>query len=287
MNERTVHANGIDFACFEAGEGPLALCLHGFPDSRHTWRHLLPALADAGYHAVAPAMRGYAPTGPASDGRYQTGALASDANARHEALGGDAAAVLIGHDWGAMAAYGAAAHQPDRWRRVVTGAVPPSAAMGPAFLDYDQLKRSFYIWFFQLPLADMVVPMDDMRFIDRLWADWSPGYDAAEDLEHVKAALGGAGSLEAAIGYYRAMFDPSRHDEALAAEQAATQQQTPQPTLYVHGGQDGCIGVPDRALVEGCLSPGSRFEVVPGSGHFFHVEKPDDVNRLIVEFVAG
>ena len=287
MDERRVSANGIDFSCLEAGEGPLALCLHGFPDSPYTWRYLLPALADAGFHAVAPAMRGYAPTGPAPDGRYQTGALAADANALHEALGGDADAVIIGHDWGAMATYGAAAHQPDRWRRVVTAAVPPSAALGMAFLDVDQIKRSFYIWFFQLPLADMVVPMDDMRFIERLWEDWSPGYDGTEDLKHVKAALGGPGSLEAAIGYYRAMFDPSRHDPALADEQAATQAQTPQPTLYLHGDQDGCMGVSVAHGAEGVMSAGSRVEIVPGTGHFLHVEKPDEVNALILEWVKG
>ena len=117
-----VTANGVDFAYLEAGAGPLALCLHGFPDSAWTWRHVLPALAGAGLHAVAPFMRGYAPTQVPPDGRYQTGALTADAVALHDALGGDGDAVLIGHDWGAMAAYGAAAHAPDRWRRVVTAA---------------------------------------------------------------------------------------------------------------------------------------------------------------------
>src|ERR1700677_5173897 len=127
MQERIVRANGLDFSYLEAGpdRGPLALCLHGFPDSAHTWRHLLPALADAGYHAVAPWMRGYAPTQIPVDGRYQTGALAADACALHDVLGGDADAVIIGHDWGAAAATGAAVHEPDRWRRMVTMALPP------------------------------------------------------------------------------------------------------------------------------------------------------------------
>src|SRR3954463_5223801 len=88
-----VHANGVDFAYLEAGSGPLALCLHGFPDTAGGWRVLLPALADAGSHAVAPFMRGYAPTSLAADGRYQVGALAADAVALHEVLGGDEQAV--------------------------------------------------------------------------------------------------------------------------------------------------------------------------------------------------
>ena len=77
-----VHANGIDFSFLECGTGPLALCVHGFPDSAHTWRYLLPALAQAGYRAVAPFTRGYAPTSIAPDNCYQTGALAADVNAQ-------------------------------------------------------------------------------------------------------------------------------------------------------------------------------------------------------------
>src|SRR5215831_15823645 len=93
---RTVRASDLDFGILEAGSGPLALCLHGFPDSARTWRHLLPVLAGAGFHAVAPFMRGYAPTGMPADGVYSIGALAVDAIALHEVLGGGSDAVLIG-----------------------------------------------------------------------------------------------------------------------------------------------------------------------------------------------
>ncbi|GDY50476.1 hypothetical protein SVIO_010990 [Streptomyces violaceusniger] len=130
---KNINANGLDFGYFEAGpaDAPLALCLHGFPDSAHSWRHLLPALAGAGYHAVAPFMRGYAPSGIPADGAYQAGAIAADANALHEAFGGDGDAVLIGHDWGAIAAYGATGSAPERWRRAVTMSVPRWAGCWP------------------------------------------------------------------------------------------------------------------------------------------------------------
>src|SRR5438034_8401767 len=110
ISEGSVAANGLQFGFLEDGppDGPLALCLHGFPDSAYSWRHLLPALAGAGFHAVAPFMRGYAPTEVPADGCYVPGALTADALALHEALDGDEDAVLIGHDWGAAAAYGAA-----------------------------------------------------------------------------------------------------------------------------------------------------------------------------------
>src|SRR5262252_8591367 len=109
VRTRTVLANDLEFGILEAGSGPLALCLHGFPDSAQTWRDLLPELADAGFRAVAPFMRGYAPTAVPADGRYQMGVLAADAIALHEALGADERAVIVGHDWGAGAAHGAAA----------------------------------------------------------------------------------------------------------------------------------------------------------------------------------
>src|SRR5271165_3393281 len=105
LRARTVTANRLQFGVLEAGSGPLALCLHGFPDSARTWRYLLPALASAGFHAVAPFMRGYAPTEVPADHAYEVGALVADVVSLHEVLGGDEQAVLIGHDWGAEAAY--------------------------------------------------------------------------------------------------------------------------------------------------------------------------------------
>lgn len=289
IGELRVEAGGLGFGCLAVGpeDGPLALCLHGFPDTAHTYRHLLPELAAAGYRAVAPFSRGYAPTDVPADGRYQTGALARDAVALHEALGGDGRAVLIGHDWGAQATYGAASTAPDRWRRVVAMAVPVGPALAGSFFTYDQIKRSFYMYFFQNPLADVLVGADDLAFVARLWADWSPGYDAAEDLAHVREALGTPENLAAALGYYRALFDPGRQAPELAAEQQAVGTVPPQPTLYLHGAQDGCMGADVSEAVRAALSPGSDVAVVEGTGHFLHLERPDEVNARILGFLRG
>jgi pimeloyl-ACP methyl ester carboxylesterase len=284
-----VEANGLEFGVLEAGSGPLALCLHGFPDSAYTWRHLLPELARAGFRAVAPFMRGYAPTAVAADGCYQLGALVADAVALHEALDGDERAVLIGHDWGAETAYGAAAIAPERWRRLVTIAVAPAALDERIFSDYQQLKRLFYLFFMKTPRAESVIAADDMAFLDRLWEDWSPGYDAAEDLDRAKRCLREPDHLSAAIGYYRAE-EPGLYDrgpaDVYAAEHAALLRTAPQPTLYLHGGRDGCVDVALVADAERHLASGSRMDIIEGAGHFLHLERAVAVNERILAWVG-
>ena len=278
----------------EAGSGPLALCLHGFPDAAWTWRYLLPALAGAGFHAVAPFMRGYAPTEIPADGAYQLGALVADAVALHEVLGGDGNAVLIGHDWGAEAAYGAAAHAPGRWRRLVTLAVPPAALDRVLFGDYEQLKRFFYLFMFRDPdgLAEAVVASDGMSFLDKLWRDWSPGYQPGEHLARVKQCLAEPANLAAAIGYYRAAGAPGIVGGAppaaarYAGEQHAVGRQALQPTLYLHGARDGCIGVDLARGAERFLAPSSRMVVIDDAGHFLHLEKPGEINDHILTWIS-
>jgi pimeloyl-ACP methyl ester carboxylesterase len=267
------------------------LCLHGFPDSAHTWRHLLPAMAGAGFHAVAPFLRGCAPTAVPDDACYGLGALVADAVALHQALDGDGDAVLIGHDWGAEAAYGAAAFAPDRWRRVVTLGIPPFALDPVLYSDYQQLKRCFYQFWFRDSLAQAaeVVAADGRTFLDRLWQDWSPGYDAAKDLARVKESLRQPANLQAAISYYRDPVLDATPGAVVpyAAEEEAASRQARQPTLCLHGSADGGIGVELVRGAERHLAPGSRMIVVEGAGHFPHLEQPEEVNEHILAWATG
>lgn len=295
ITERTVELGDLRFALLESGpsDGPLALLLHGFPDTAWTWRHLLPALADAGYHAVAPALRGYAPSSCSPDGRYPIGALVNDVVELHDLLGGDERAGLVGHDWGAAIAYGAVGFAPERFRRVVTLAVPPTGAFVQGLLRYEQLKRSFYMFFFQTPFAEATVAEHDMEFIAKLWRDWSPGYDATEDLAHVRAALGSPENLSGAIGYYRAMFDFAGAPPEYAAQAAAALGPSPRPTLYLHGRDDGCVAaevleLPEiDASVRAMLGEGSQVRIVDGVGHFLQLEDPTRVNAAIVDWLTA
>ena len=195
--------------------------------------------------------------------------------------------MLIGHDWGAIAAYGAANFAPERWRRVVTGAVPPLGALGTNPIRYEQLKRSFYMYVFQTPIAEQAVGMDDMAFIDGLWRDWSPGYDGSQDIAAAKDALHDPANLAAAIGYYRAMLGATPPDPAYSAQAAAAMSIAPQPTMFLHGDQEGSATAAVLADAAAFLSPGSKVETVADTGHFFHVEKPAEVNRLIVDWVTA
>ncbi len=288
-------ARGIRFAYLDDGpaDGPLALCLHGFPDHAPTWEGLLGELGRAGFHAVAPWLRGYAPSGPAPDGNYQAASIALDAVELADALAPGTDAVLVGHDWGAIASYIAAGHRPDRFRRLVTMAVPHPAALMTRFLaSPDQLQRSWYVFFFQSPLADMVVPADDFAVIDKLWRDWSPGLtpDPAfmRALKDTLAAPPPAG-IGAAVAYYRFMLGTLPGDPALDAVQGAGAGPIATPTLYLHGADDGCMAA--DMVVEDELTPlhpgGFDLEIVEGAGHFLHLDRPEHVDRRIVDFLTG
>src|SRR5262245_45020657 len=284
---RVVDANGLRFATLEAGTGPLVLCLHGFPDHARSFRHQLPALAAAGFRAVAPFMRGYAPTEIPADGRYQSAVLAYDAVELIGALGYESA-VVFGHDWGALAAYGAAILAPEKVTKLITAALPHGPAVLNAFLgDYDQQRRSWYMFFFQHPFADAAVPHNDFRFLERLWQDWSPGWRyPPEEMEELKRTFRSPGVLQAALAYYRCTLNPANQDPTLSDLQTLLAMSPVNvPTLVFHGAQDGCMGADLLDGMEALFPKGLRKALIAGAGHFVHQEKPDEVNRLLLEFL--
>jgi len=285
---RIIATPSLTFHALEAGSGPLALCLHGFPDDAHTWRHQMPALVDAGYHVVAPFMRGYAPTAQPADGRYDVMALGEDVAALLEALDAQDA-VVIGHDWGAVATYFGALLAAPRIRAIVTLAVP----YGPAFFqalreDYAQQRRSWYMVFFQHRLADEALARNDFAFIERLWRDWSPAWTPpAETLEAVRETFRRPGTAAAALAYYRASMGPvfEAPPEQLDGMIAGMGMPIAAPALYLHGADDGCVGSELVRGMDGFFPAGLRTEILPGAGHFVHHEQPDVVNRLVHEFL--
>ena len=286
--ERTIDANGITFSAIEAGEGPLVLLLHGFPDHNRSWEPLIETLANAGWHAVAPAMRGYAPTEPAPDGCYQAWATGSDAVALIKALGHDSA-VLIGHDWGAAAAYAAARQSPESISKLITMSVPHGPQLGTSFItNGDQQRRSWYMFFFQTPFAEPAVQHANFAFIDRLWDEWSPGYVApAANRAALKQMFASEGVLGNTLAYYRQTFSPTPDHPEWAARRAESSGPIAVPTLYLHGADDGCIGPEISEGMEPSFPSGLRRVVIPDAGHFLHVEQPGVVAEHVTTFLGA
>jgi pimeloyl-ACP methyl ester carboxylesterase len=289
LKTRVVRASNMNFTVLETGEGPLVLCLHGFPDTAHSFRHQMPALAAAGYHCIAPFMRGYSPTESAPDGRYDAPALSEDALALITALGYKDA-IVFGHDWGAVAAYGAAAAAPDRVTRLVTAAVGYGSGFFEALAtNYAQQRRSWYMFFFQTKIAEAAVSVNDFAFLERLWADWSPGWKyMPEDMEALKRCFRGKGTLEAALGYYRDTLGPA-FSMPVDPKGIAAAMNIPinVPALMFHGRDDGCIGAETLEGMEKLFPKGLKIELVPGAGHFVHQERPELVNDLVLKFLKS
>jgi pimeloyl-ACP methyl ester carboxylesterase len=288
IRQRTVRANGLEFPVVEAGTGPLALCLHGFPDHPQSWIPMLDRLAAEGYWAVAPTMRGFWPGGAAPDGSYRGSATGSDVIALIEALGRDQAD-LIGHDFGARAVYSAASLHPARVRRLVGLAVPYGPQLMTAFVaNGDQQRRSWYMFFFQTRLAEVAVPLNDFAFIDRLWREWSPSYVMpAADRAALNQMLQQPGVLSQTLGYYRQLFAPPSTDPAVQAREAQANGVIHAPSLYLHGVEDGCMSVDLSDGMEAVFKNGLQRIVMPGVGHFLHLEQPDEVADHIVRFLKA
>jgi len=270
---------------------PIALCLHGFPDTAYTWRKVAPQLVDAGWRVVAPFMRGYPPSSLPSDGSYHIGALMDDALQVRSAAGGTDRDVVIGHDWGAMAANGLAAMPDSPFAKAVIMSVPPAAAFRGRIPEAGrllaqippQLLRSWYIMYFQLPWlpersASWVLP--------RLWRRWSPGYDAKEDLRHVDAAIGTPESWRAALGPYRATIrntrPPTRYRELHRHWTSAPRL----PSLYLHGRDDGCMTPAFTHWTPRALPDGSHVAIVEQAGHFLQLDQPERVAELVLGFIG-
>lgn len=283
--ESTIEANGLRFGTLSWGpeDGPLALLVHGFPDTAWTWRRVGPLLGQVGWRAVAPFTRGYGPTDVAPDDRYfvsdQVGDLLALADSLQEP---GRSAVLIGHDWGAVAAWAVATHRPDRFDSIVAMAVPPPEVLTKVWLSpgsiptgLGQLRLSWYFLFNQFGIAEA-------RFeglVRHLWRTWSPDYDGSADVDLLLASLAGPERQRASLEYYR---DNLRHGIGYLAGLKPVA-----PTLYLHGTEDGCGRIGLARVGAGLMAGGSRFEELEGVGHFLNLERPDEVTDLVLDWIGS
>ena len=274
------------FSALALGSGPVALLLHGFPDCLRTFDAQLPALAAAGYRAVAVALPGYEPGSQRLDGAYDQAALAGDVVAIIDAL--DAGRVhLIGHDWGAAIGYAVAATAPQRLHTLTAMAVPHGGRFMAEIGAYPrQLRLSWYMGFFQLPgLPEKVVRRREFAFLRRLWRTWSPGWSFSDkDFDPVAETFAQPGVVEAALAYYRAavnlraMLTPNKQPPIF---------DVPVPTLAMTGEREGCIAADVFEAMSRAedFSGGLEVQRVAAAGHFLHREQPQVVNERIIAWL--
>lgn len=284
MREGRVRANGIDFAYLEEGEGPLVLLLHGYPDNAHTWSSQIPALASAGFRAVAPFTRGYPPTEVPKHGYFDVATLATDAKGLIEALVGEPSYV-VGHDWGAATTFSLIAGYPEWVRRAVTLAIPHPNLIARAFTNPRAIHRAFHWWFFQLQeLPEAAIRANGFAMIDYLWSLWSPGLDDAEHIKDIKRMFEVPGSVGASLAYYRSMFDSANQDPELAQVRDALGKPITVPTMSIIGSLDLARSESGERQAEFFSAP-FRFEYVEGAGHFLHREQPGVITKLALEWL--
>ncbi len=253
--------------------GRLLLCLHGFPDVPDTWVPVGERLASNGFRVVAPYLPGYAPS--SLQGPFDARSLAARLAPYIRTVGRGAPVDLIGHDWGAVLAYALAHWHPRLVGKLVSLAVPhPGAFAGNLLRNPRQLLRSSYMAFFQLgKVAERGVELRNYALLRRLWRTWSPGYDPSDPyfskLTHCLSQ-----SWPAPLMYYRAYGRDGlarKHMHQLAQSPIAA------PTLYLHGRQDGCIGVGLIAAHERHFTGPFEQRIVDDAGHFLQLERPGEI----------
>ena len=280
---RDVTASGLRFHVAEHGpsDGPLVLLLHGFPEFWWSWRHQLVALGDAGFHAVAPDLRGYGATDKPPRG-YDAYTLAADVVALVRALGAHDAYV-IGHDWGGMLAWSTATLHPLVVNRLGIVSMPHPLRMAQALrTSRAQLKRSAYMAFFQTPmLPEKRLQQGDL--VGELLARWGgPGFPDSETESRCREAMAIPAVANCALEYYRWAFRsrirPSgiRFTRLLEAGVQA-------PVLHLHGSVDGCL-LAETAHGSGAWAHGGyELQILDGVGHFPHQEAPELTSALLLE----
>ncbi|WP_380169390.1 alpha/beta fold hydrolase [Jannaschia sp. R86511] len=291
--ESRVDVGEVTLAVTEAGpeDGPVVLLLHGFPDSRHLWRHQVAALATAGHRVLAPDLRGYGDSDrPEQVGDYAMRHLLADVTGLLDATGVERAAV-VGHDWGAVLAWAFAAARPERVDRLVAVSVGHPAARRGAGLA-QQLKGAYVPVFLVPGLAERLLPAGGWFWLRRL--AWR-GADPADtpDLARQVADLSRPGALTAALSWYRANISLRRRRTASAPVPATAPGRTDRARRAITCPVLGVWSSQDPALTEAQMRRSSRFvdgpwryERIEGAGHWVPVEAPEELSTLLLDYLS-
>jgi len=313
INQRRVSTNGIELNIAEQGEGPLVLMLHGFPESWYSWRHQIPAVASAGFHAVAPDMRGYGKSDkPADISTYNQVEVTNDIIGLISSLGYKTA-IVFGHDWGAPTAWSCALHHPDKVTAVGVLSVPfsPRAPAPPLDMMKEIFKDMFfYQLYFQEPGVaekewETNVRVNLRKFYHigsgafdagNFIAPKSPDSDLLSDMEDPGTL--GTWCTESDLDFYTTEFEQSgfrgplnyyrNHNLTWSLTEGGPEKIT-QPALVVAGEKDGVIMLAADALknMPRYVTNLKVNQLIPGIGHWTQQEAPAEVNTLMIDFITS
>ena len=308
---RTIETNGIKMHIAEQGEGPLVVLLHGFPESWYSWRHQLPALAEAGYHAVAPDVRGYGRTdAPEAIESYSMRTMTADIVGLLDALG-EQTAVVVGHDWGSPIAWSCALLYPERFSALAMLSVPygPRAPAPPTQLFKQVFADNFfYMLYFQKPgVAEAELEADvrksmrvflhavsgeapegalapkqkDATFLEGMpEPERLPSWLTEADVDYFVGEFERTG-FRGGLNRYRNM---DRDWEELPQLAGAKIQQ---PSLFIAGERDPVAAFTNAAALNENVPNLRNVVMLPGCGHWTQQERPAEVNAALIEFLKG
>lgn len=288
-----LQANGISFAVLAAGrrDRPVALLLHGFPEGKESWEPQLLALAESGWRAVAPDLRGYGGTdAPKGVEAYAMPHLVADVEGLISALGEDQVD-LAGHDWGALVGWPFVSRYPRLVRSWTALSVPHPVALarasgldGGPHPDPDQRARSSYIGLFQRPgkAEEVLLEQDAGRLRSMYRSGPEPDAVPTDVVDRFIKGFQRPGRLTAALDYYRANLKP-----AAFAAYPPTPRPITTPTLLLWGDQDPALGRHAIEATGGMMKGPYRLQVLEGAGHWLQFERPDEVSRALVEHVRA
>jgi pimeloyl-ACP methyl ester carboxylesterase len=279
MRSEFVNANGIRFHCLTEGAGPLVILLHGFPQFSYEYRHLVPALARAGYRAVAPDMRGFGETSrPSRIEDYALRTLGDDVAALVDAFG-ERKAHVLGHEWGGIVAAEVALSHPDRVDRLILVNGPPAITLGRAINhSWRQRVRSSYVLFYRIPrLPEWWLTALHGRVMSLLLSDKA---FSAEDLAAYRDAICLPRAAWAGLAYYRSIAHTIKDDADRLRGKRITS-----PTLVLWGERDRTLRRDLALRLDGQFTNPPRKVFFPDVGHWVIEARPDDVARLVIGFI--
>ena len=279
--------NGVRLHYVEAGEGPLVLLLHGFPEFWYSWRYQIPALAAAGFHVVAPDMRGYnLSEKPPGMRAYHIDNLVADTAALLRMFGGEDGGFLVGHDWGGLVAWHTAARCPELVRKLVILNVPhPNRYLEVMRTSSSQRLRSQYVTFFQLPfLPEWLLTRRKGALVEESMraSGMNQAHLTAEDARRYREAITRPGAATATVNYYRSMGW-----RTILAGMREDPRHIPMPTLLLWGVHDRALDIvnTDRDALQRWV-PDVRIATFNAS-HFVHIDVPEEVNARMLDFLGA